>query len=86
VSKLIWKAGPRADFQRKPPSHETDAVAAALKRALEMPLDERRERHAPMLSHLSKNDIKRWTRSYTLRSSTAGRGASHRLRKRHAPR
>ena len=30
--------------------HETDAVAAALKRALEMPLDERRERHAPMLA------------------------------------
>ena len=32
--------------------HETDAVAAALKRALEMPLEERRERHAPMLEHL----------------------------------
>ena len=45
--------------------HETDAVAAALKRALEMPLDERRERHAPMLAHLLKNDIGRWARSYT---------------------
>ena len=45
--------------------HETDAVAAALKRALEMPLEERRERHAPMLAHLLKNDIKRWSRSYT---------------------
>ena len=33
--------------------HETDAVAAALKRALEMPLEERRERHAPMLDHLA---------------------------------
>ena len=56
--------------------HETDAVAAALKRALEMPLDERRERHAPMLSHLSKNDIKRWARSYTstLVDSRTGRG------------
>ena len=32
--------------------HETDAVAAALKRALEMPGEERRERHAPML-HIS---------------------------------
>jgi trehalose-6-phosphate synthase len=30
-----------------------------MKRALEMPLDERRERHAPMLAHLLKNDIKR---------------------------
>jgi hypothetical protein len=30
-----------------------------------MPLDERRERHAPMLAHLLKNDIKRRSRSYT---------------------
>jgi trehalose 6-phosphate synthase len=45
--------------------HETDAVAAGLKRALEMGLDERRERHAPLLAHLLKNDIKRWSRSYT---------------------
>ena len=44
---------------------ETDAVAAALKRALEMPLEERRERHAPMIAHLWRNDIKRWSRSYT---------------------
>jgi trehalose 6-phosphate synthase len=45
--------------------HEMDAVAAALKRALEMPREERRERHAPMLAHLLKNDIKRWSRSCT---------------------
>ena len=38
--------------------HETDAVAAALKRALEMPLEERRERHAPMLRHLMENDVR----------------------------
>ncbi|MBV9288487.1 MAG: alpha,alpha-trehalose-phosphate synthase (UDP-forming) [Hyphomicrobiales bacterium] len=44
--------------------HETDAVAAALKRALEMPLEERRARHAPMLTHLLSNDIQRWARSY----------------------
>ncbi len=44
--------------------HETDAVAAALKRALEMPLDERRERHAPMLAHLMENDIKKWAEDY----------------------
>ena len=56
--------------------HETDAVAAALKRALEMPREERRERHAPMLAHLLKNDIKRWSRSYTsaLVDGKAGRG------------
>ena len=44
--------------------HETDAVAAALKRALEMPPEERRERHAPMLAHLLQNDIKKWAKSY----------------------
>jgi trehalose 6-phosphate synthase len=44
--------------------HETDAVAAALKRALEMPLEERRERHAPMLDHLLENDIKKWAEDY----------------------
>jgi trehalose 6-phosphate synthase len=56
--------------------HETDAVAAALERALEMPLDERRERHAPMLAHLLKHDIKRWARSYTstLVDGRMGRG------------
>jgi glycosyltransferase involved in cell wall biosynthesis len=56
--------------------HETDSVAGALKRALEMPLDERRERHAPMLAHLLKNDIDRWARSYTstLRDGRTGRG------------
>ena len=56
--------------------HETDAVAAALKRALEMPLDERRERHAPMLAHLLKNDIKRWAKSYTSTLVDGGRGAA----------
>jgi trehalose 6-phosphate synthase len=56
--------------------HETDAVAAALKRALEMQLDERRERHAPMLAHLLKNDSRQWSRSYTstLVDRSTGRG------------
>jgi trehalose 6-phosphate synthase len=44
--------------------HETDAVASALKRALEMPLTERRERHAPMLERLLENDIKKWAEDY----------------------
>jgi trehalose 6-phosphate synthase len=44
--------------------HETDAVAAALKRALEMPAEERRERHEPMLEHLLANDIKKWAEDY----------------------
>ena len=44
--------------------HETDAVAAALKRALEMPREERSERHAPMLAHLMKHDIQHWADDY----------------------
>ncbi len=44
--------------------HESDAVAAALKRALTMPREERRERHAPMIAHLLKNDIKKWAKTY----------------------
>ena len=44
--------------------HESDAVAAALKRALEMPLFERRERHGPMLEHLLVHNIERWAEDY----------------------
>ena len=44
--------------------HETDAVASALKRALEMPLAERRERHGPMLAYLLENDIRKWAEDY----------------------
>ena len=44
--------------------HESDAVAAALKRALGMPLLERRERHGPMLEHLKVHDIERWAQDY----------------------
>ena len=44
--------------------HETDAVAAALKRALEMPSAERRERHERMLAHLMEYDIKKWAEDY----------------------
>ena len=44
--------------------HEIEGVAAALKRALEMPRDERRARHAPMLEYLLENDIKHWADDY----------------------
>jgi trehalose 6-phosphate synthase len=40
--------------------HETDEVAAALKRALEMSLPERRERHATMFRRLMDWDIETW--------------------------
>ncbi len=44
--------------------HETDGVAAALNRALDMPVEERRERHAAMLGRLLDWDIDRWAESY----------------------
>jgi trehalose 6-phosphate synthase len=46
--------------------HETDAVAAALKRALEMALPERRERHTTMLRRLMDWDIETWAENYVL--------------------
>ncbi len=44
--------------------HESEAVAAELKRALEMPSAERRERHGPMLEHLLVHNIDLWAESY----------------------
>ncbi len=44
--------------------HESEAVAAALKRALGMPAFERRERHGPMLEHLLVHDIDHWAEDY----------------------
>jgi trehalose 6-phosphate synthase len=44
--------------------HETEGVAAALKRALEMPLDERRRRHEVMFAHLASHDIENWAKTY----------------------
>ncbi len=40
--------------------HEAEAVAAALKRALEMPMDERRYRHGLMMRTIEANDIHKW--------------------------
>ena len=57
--------------------HETDAVAGALKHALEMPLDERRSRHAPMLAHLETHDITKWAEDYL--SALADERTSRRL-------
>ncbi|MBA4791570.1 MAG: alpha,alpha-trehalose-phosphate synthase (UDP-forming) [Pseudomonadota bacterium] len=44
--------------------HETEGMAAALKRALDMPLDERRERHERMMAVLRRNDIDQWAESF----------------------
>jgi trehalose 6-phosphate synthase len=40
--------------------HDIDAVAAGVDRALRMPLEERRTRHAAMLEVLRRNDIAAW--------------------------
>ncbi|MDJ0388299.1 alpha,alpha-trehalose-phosphate synthase (UDP-forming) [Roseomonas sp. E05] len=40
--------------------HDEAAVAAALDRALAMPLEERRERHAAMLQVMRHNSLERW--------------------------
>ena len=57
--------------------HEIDAVAGALKRALDMPREERRERHAPMLTHLEISDIAKWAEDYL--SALADGRSSRRL-------
>ena len=44
--------------------HETEGVAAALNRALEMPLEERRARYAPMMEHLLQHNIERWAKEF----------------------
>ena len=52
--------------------HEAEAVAAALKRALEMPLDERRGRHARMMRVLETNDIHHWAERFLAALSAGG--------------
>jgi trehalose 6-phosphate synthase len=44
--------------------YDAEAVAAALNRALAMPLEERRERHAALYDTLLKNDIAHWAERF----------------------
>ena len=44
--------------------HETEAMAEAIKTALEMTLAERRERYNRMFNHLAANDIARWAEHF----------------------
>jgi trehalose 6-phosphate synthase len=44
--------------------YDTEAVAAAINRALSMPLTERRERHAAMYETLVRNDIAHWAERF----------------------
>jgi trehalose 6-phosphate synthase len=44
--------------------YDTDATAAAIRRALEMPLDERKERWAAMMAKVETNTVGRWCESF----------------------
>jgi trehalose 6-phosphate synthase len=57
--------------------HDTDAVAEALRQALEMPLAERRRRWSRMMAHLRRNDVHHWCRSFL--DDLQGRGEAARL-------
>ena len=47
--------------------HETEAVAAAMRQALEMPLDERQDRHVRMLARIEAHDIAWWAQQFLTR-------------------
>lgn len=49
--------------------HEAEGVAAALKRALEMPLSERRDRYQRMIGVIKANDIDHWANAFLTRLS-----------------
>ncbi|HLW89944.1 MAG TPA: alpha,alpha-trehalose-phosphate synthase (UDP-forming) [Roseiarcus sp.] len=44
--------------------HESEAMAAAIKQALEMPLEERKKRFQEMYEHLAANDIDKWAERF----------------------
>ncbi len=52
---------------------DREGVAEGMQRAIEMPLDERRERHRAMMDVLTRNDIHAWCRRFirALESATA---------------
>ena len=54
--------------------YDTDGVAAAIARAMSMPIEERRERWQPMMDRLREYDITRWRQDYlaALRTPTEG--------------
>ena len=58
--------------------YDTDGLALSFRAALEMPLEERIARFAPMLEHLRTHDVHRW-RSEFLAVLSSTRGAVHEL-------
>ena len=64
LSKFAGAAAELSDGALIVNPHETEGVSAAIRRALDMPLDERKARFAPMMQVITTNDIDRWARSY----------------------
>ena len=56
--------------------HDTDEVASALHQALEMPMEERRRRHAAMLGRLRRHDVHDWRRDFLAALAGAAPAAS----------
>ncbi len=56
--------------------HEPEAVAAAIRFALEMPLDARQARHRRMMEVLRKNDIHSWTSKFLATLEATRRGSA----------
>jgi trehalose 6-phosphate synthase len=54
--------------------YDTDATAAAIKRALDMPLEERKERWSTMIARLERNTVERWCSGF-LDALAGGSGA-----------
>jgi trehalose 6-phosphate synthase len=44
--------------------YDPDSVAAAIGRALSMPLEERRARHKVLFEVLSRNDVRQWANRF----------------------
>ena len=44
--------------------HDTEGTAAAIRRALEMPLEERQQRHAALMECLRREDVHWWCRAF----------------------
>jgi trehalose 6-phosphate synthase len=54
--------------------YDTDGVAEGIQTALEMPLAERRARHASMLETLRRNDIRAWRSRFVAALDAAREG------------
>ena len=60
--------------------YDTEEMAAAVEQALEMPRDERRERHAAMIAEIEKHDIGWWTANFLRALDSPGSGDRRRAR------